>query len=206
MSSIALIGTFYNRDPARSAEGIRAQTRKPDELWLLGETWDDVERITAQDWGRKQGWVVSLPTPRDGGGRYSVIPYSRKINYALERSRADYITYLTDDSWPAPEKLERMAAVLDENPEMGVVYCGQRRNGSEYLANRIVEDAYCVIDHTQVMHRRTDDRWPEDIEKMLLGDAHFWRALHARLGPFYPVPEGILDFVEQTKDGISASW
>jgi spore maturation protein CgeD len=148
----------------------------------------------------------SLPTPRDEWGVYEVIPYSLKINYALDRTRADYVTYLTDDSLPEPGKYEAMVKALDENPEWGAVYVGQRRNGSEHRAGGIVEDAFAKLDHTQVCHRLTADRWPLNPSFMRLGDAHFWRALHVSLGAFYPIPGPILDVVTQTPEGITATW
>lgn len=87
-----------------------------------------------------------------------------------------------------------------------VVYCSQLRVYGMHEANSIVHNAYCVIDHTQVMHPLSEDRWPVRPEEadIRLGDAHFWLRLHARFGPFYPVP-GALDIIvrEEGERGIT---
>lgn len=181
MSTLALIATLYGERGRKwlpgFAQTLDKSTRQPDELYIVGET-------------------VSIP-----GG---VIPYAYEINWVLDRTRCDYIAYATDDSWPEPEKFERMVAALDEHPEWGAVYVGQRRNGSEHPADRVVEDAFCTLDHTQIMHRRSPDRWPLEWDKIKLGDAHFWRCLHATFGHFYPVVGPILDVTQQTHDGLTA--
>ncbi len=205
MSKLAVIATLYGERGAanwpRMRAALAAQTRRPDELWIMAE---------AVPFGVFEGFnVIHLPTPRDANGRYAEIPYSRKINHVLDdiarRTSDMYIAYLTDDSLPHPEKYERMARALDEHPEWGAVWCGQRRNGTDCPANAVMDDAHCKVDHTQVMHRLTADRWPLDVRLIKLGDAEFWRALHRSLGAFYPV-EGILDETTQTRDGISATY
>lgn len=198
-SRLAVIAPLYGQRAAGNLPRIRAalaaQTRPPDEVWWMVE---DVPGFPL----RKNRWNV--PTPRDGD-RYAVIPYSFKQNFALDRTDADYIAYLTDDSWPAPEKYERMVRALDENPEWGAVYCSQEyAEGQVRVAGDVMYDAHCRVDHTQVMHRRTADRWPLEMGDLMLGDALFWRRLHASLGPFYPVIE-VLDYVRQTREGISGA-
>lgn len=207
MTTLAVILTAYGARGAAAlpelAAALAAQTQVPDELWVLTE--DIPTHVVArQAWLARSVWLQDLPTPRGLDGRYAVIPYSAKINHALDRTAADYVAYLTDDSRPAPDKYRSMARVLDSG--VGVVYCGQQRNGAAYPADTLVGDAYCVLDHTQVMHRRSDDRWPVELDHMRLGDAVFWRRLHARFGPFHPVPGDLLDVTDQTPDGISASW
>lgn len=191
---VAAIITAYGERGKRNIDKITAallaQTRTVDQVWLVTED---------------MGLGIDLPTPRGEDGRYAVVPYAYKTNYALDRCDADYVFYVTDDSLPDPRKVEVMAGALDEHPDWGAVYCGQVRNGHTYDARETMHDAYCRVDHTQVMHRLTDDRWSLDMRDMRLGDAVFWRKLHASLGPFYPVPE-ILDYVEQTQEGISATW
>lgn len=206
LSRIAVIATFYGprgaaaTRPSRAA--LRAQTRPPDETWVLVEDVPREDRLLGRWAGSTHHRLI--PTPRNERGDYAVIPYSHKINVALDRTDCDYIVYLTDDSLPHPDKLRIMADALDANPEWGAVYCGQDRNGTGNPAHDPRSDAYCVLDHTQVMHRLTADRWPTDISLMRLGDANFWRALHASIGVFYPVAgELLLDVVRQTPEGIS---
>ena len=210
MSRLAVIATLYGQrsidNAPRIAAALREQTLIPDELWLMYEGdagWEAAADIAG--WVIESGpypHIIEVATPRDENGHYTEIPYSRKANRALDQTEADYIVYLTDDSWPAPEKYERMVAALDENPEWGAVYCSQDFGGIR-TADLLMTDAHCRVDHTQVMHRLTADRWPTEIADIMVGDAIFWRRLHASLGPFWPINE-VLDFVRQTNDGISA--
>jgi hypothetical protein len=204
---LAVIGTFYRRPDIVPviAECIRAQTRKPDSLWLLWEERSDAEALYAADWGME---VRVLPfgifIPRDVGGRPLVVPPSAAINVALDLTDADCIAYLTDDSFPAPTKYERMVEALADH---GAVYCSQRYGyaGSWHgtrNADREQGSPFCVVDHTQVAHRRSDDRWPTDLQWMPYSDGEFFRRLVARFGPLYPIPE-VLDETMQQPDGIS---
>lgn len=204
MSRLAVVGTFYRRHENTDALVQRLVCdSRISEAWLVCEDrWDALGIDKALARWSPYGTIpevhrVTLPTPRTDDGGYAVIPYSHKINYALDRTRADYVVYLDNGSMPHPEKYRRMAAALDEHPEWGAVYCGQRRTGyapAEAHASGVVADAYCRLNYTQVMHRRTDDRWTLDMAHADpdLADALFWRSLHASLGPFYPVAEGVL--------------
>lgn len=201
---VAAIATFYGRPELveRVAAAIRAQTRPPDELWLMYEGGVG-ETLAVTDFGVTP-FLLEIPTPRTTTGRYAVIPYSLKINRALDASGCDYIVYVTDDSIADPRKFEVMARALDEHPDYGAVYCSQEHEGGTRAADRPIDDAYCIVDHTQVMHRRTLDRWSLDVRHIRLGDATFWRALHGSLGPFQPIAE-ILDTTRPTGSGITAT-
>jgi hypothetical protein len=199
VSRLAVIGTFYRRyeNTYPLSLAINLSTRLPDELWLMAEEVFDADHLAMQEWLVNDEHRVLLPTPRVQGGRYAVIPYSHKINYALDRTTADYVVYLDNGSMPHRDKYRLMAAALDEHPEWGAVYCGQRRTGYAPVdahADGVVADAYCRLNYTQVMHRRTDDRWTLDMRHADpdLADALFWRSLHASLGAFYPVAPGLL--------------
>lgn len=204
--SLAVIVTAYGERGAdnlpRLREAIRASTREPDETWVLVERIPQGRRLLGKWAGKTRHRIID--TPRHEDGTYALVPYSLKQNYALDRTECDYIAYATDDSWPSPEKYAAMAAYLDSYPEVGAVYCTQDYGGVTRVADLLMSDAHCKVDHTQVMHRRTADRWPEEIEHLTLGDAVFWRRLHESLGPFYPLGPDVMDYVQQTPDGISA--
>lgn len=196
--TVGVIGTFYGRHDRTQLlvdRLYRESSRKPDEAWLMAEGLDDHAELTkaAKSLGRyTRGLrVVHYPTPRSDNGSYGVIPYSNKINMALDHLSTDLVVYLDNGSMPHPDKLAVMAKALEDNPEWGAVYCGQLRTGfAEMLSATAgpVEDAYCNLNYTQVMHRRTDDRWPTDMVHADpdLADALFWRKLHASLGDFHP--------------------
>lgn len=171
-------------------------TRKPDEVWLMCEGEDDVAAVRrAEDELVELGvlepseivaHVVYCPTLE------RVIPYSNKINVALDKTDADAIVYVDNGSMPSPYKFEIMAGALEANPEWGAVYVTQERTGFQptvFEAVDVVFDAYCVLNFTQVMHRKTADRWTLDLAwaDPDVADAMFWRDLHRSLGPFHPV-------------------
>jgi hypothetical protein len=211
-AALVVIGTFYNR-PSRIpmlARALREQTRQPDICVLIGETAADAAALAKESWPGET-LIAILPTPIEND-RYLVLPYSRKINAALDlvSGCADLVTYVTDDSLPAREKYERMEREIYESGA-GVVYCTQDRGGGNLMwASEIIRDAWCVVDHTQVMHRFSPRvRWPVLPEEadIRLGDAWFWRRLHAEFGSFYPVrSEEPLDIIvrDPGEPGITA--
>jgi hypothetical protein len=200
---LAVIGTFYGRPENTFALMHRLfvdGTRKPDEAWLMCETADDRDNIFAAfqelydlellDGIPDECNVLHYPTPLDAG-RYAVIPYSNKINAALDATQADLIVYLDNGSMPGPDKYRVMAEALEKHPEWGAVFCTQQRTGfspTTHVADGIVTDGYCAVNYTQVMHRLTTDRWELDMRHANpdLADALFWRALHRSLGDFHP--------------------
>lgn len=209
---LTVIGTFFQRYenslPLLKRLYVDA-TRKPDECLLMCETLDDVAAIRE---GYRALYELELldtvpagmdvrlcPTPRRPGGGYEVIPYAWKINEALNMASGDAIVYLDNNSDPKPGKYAAMLSALEQHPEWGAVYCTQRRTGhtaETFVADGPVEDAFCALNYTQVMHRPTADRWPLDLglADPDLADGVFWRSLHRTLGPFHPAggPE-ILD-------------
>jgi hypothetical protein len=201
---LAVIGTFYGRHENTFPLMHRLfvdGSRPADEVWLIGETLEDVEviddaldelyNLEALENYPETLRLMHLKTPMIDG-KYAVIPYSHKINYALDRTKADVIVYLDNGSMPGPEKYKTMIEGLEEHPEWGAVYCTQKRTGYQptiRFANDPVEDAYCDLNYTQVMHRLTEDRWSLDMRDADpdLADGLFWRALHKSLGAFHPV-------------------
>ena len=197
---LAVIGTFHGKfaESTRAIERVLYESsRVPDEFWVLCEDAEDASnaRLAVNAGNTKTKIILqTLPTPRQSeGGPYTFIPYSCKINYALDRTKADIICHLDNGSLPHKWKFDLMAGVLESYPSYGAVYCTQKRTGfREEIshAEEIVPDAYCRLNYTQVMHRRTDDRWTLDMRYANpdLADAMYWRELHKTLGSFYPVP------------------
>ncbi len=157
----------------------------------LVDAYDALYELEVVDSWPKWAEVVHLPTPKMNG-EYIRIPYSHKINSILMDTQCDLICYLDNGSMPAPEKYKVMAEALEQNPSWGAVYCTQHRTGFNEVtsfAHQPVSDAYCALNYTQVMHRRTLDLWTEDMDfaNPDLADAMFWRDLHESLGDFWPV-------------------
>lgn len=206
--TFAVIGTFYGRHPRTLPLLKRVlveSTFKPDEFWIMCETQQDADVAAAALEPLWPGGVVVqvLETPRAANGRYAEIPYSRKINYALDRTACDVVCYLDNGSTPHPEKYRVMVQELERNPIGAGVYVTQHRTGyldEIHYADRPIANGYGQVNYTQVMHFLTDDRWTLDMAYANpdLADAVFWGDLNRRGGPFYPaaldgVPAHVLD-------------
>ena len=108
MSKLAVIGTFYKRHENTEALFKRVlfeSTRTPDEFYVMCEGEDDVKEAekALDEWDNwfTETIVWHAPTPYNSAGTYAVIPYSNKINLALNTTTADYIVCLLYTS-PSP--------------------------------------------------------------------------------------------------------
>ncbi len=92
----------------------------------LGQTHPDVEVIVVDD-----GSTDSTP---DIIARYSEVDNFKLIrqantglsgarNRGFEEATGDYVCFLDSDDYFTNDKVEKQAAVLDENPDLGLVYC-----------------------------------------------------------------------------------
>lgn len=200
---LAVVGTFFGRhsNTFPILRRLLECTRIPDECWLMCETemdaavvyeaYHELYELEVVDAMPEWLHVQVLPSP-SVDGVYAVIPYSNKINWALDKTEADAVVYLDNNSMPSAEKYDVMLSALEARPEWGAVYCTQKRTGFQptvAVADALVVDGYCAVNYTQVMHRVTADRWTLDMANADpdLADALFWRSLHSSLGPFWPV-------------------
>jgi spore maturation protein CgeD len=213
VSSLAVIFTAFNRPWALDsiAHALANQTLFPVTILAPCEREEDASAVASKlFFSSLDLWMLEPPK--------SVNALGYVINDALDYTDADYITYLTDDSLPHPDKYRLMAQALDENPDWGAVYCSQdygsvespeawlaaagRYDGSRRTAREPTSDPFTRVDHTQVMHRRCEARWPISYDDRKLSDAHFFKALVEEVGPIYPVPD-VLDWTRQLPDGLS---
>lgn len=186
---LALIGTFYKRYP-ESQECIKRvleSSRIPDDIWIMVEDEEDADNILKIT---DKVEVFIIPTPRDENGKYAIIPYSYKINWALDRLKADAYCYLDNGSLPHKDKYKLMEETLESNPDYRAVYCTQHRTGFQDFIHEAIDpipEPYAKVNYTQVMHRPTKMRWPEHLQwadPNDLADAVFWESLNCT---FYPV-------------------
>lgn len=182
-------------------------TIQPSQFFLVCETDEDVlvverglfDLIDLDLLTRVPDSVVinHLPTPV-WNGAYKVIPYSHKINWALDRVDADAVVYLDNGSMPAPEKYEVMLAGMADHD---AVYVRQRYTGFSNGVRGLdgpIGNPKGRLNFTQVMHTPGPERWTLDMKwaDPDWADGIFFKDLAERTGPFHPVgdPDVDLDF------------
>ena len=177
---------------------LQESTRPPDELWVVCEDANDllaVDRALYELDGQWSGTDVKasiLATPTTDG-KYQVIPYSNKINWALGRHGCDAVCYLDNGSMPAVDKYRIMLAELEADPDVGVVYCTQERVGYRvevHYASKEITNGAGQINFSAFMHRATQDRWTIDMQyatPLDVADAMFLSDLSVSLGSCWPV-------------------
>ena len=205
--AVSVLLTTYNRPKylRQAVESVFAQTFRDYELLILDDNSTD---------GLQAGYLASIwnvprvriikddVSPED---RAATTRYAAMINIGLNLARGRHITYLCDDDWYAPRRLEVMSAMLDADPDLGVVYARQGVTDEAGTVawvrcfEPVVADAYCRVDHSSVMHTAEAGEkaggWDESAEHWRIGDAVFWRRLHAAGYSFHLAPgDEPLDF------------
>ncbi len=120
MPTVSVIIPTYNRACflCETLESVLAQTYQDFEILVVDDgSTDDTEAVLAPYMSRIRYFKQENAGP--------AIARNRGIFY----SKGEYVAFLdSDDLWYA-EKLEKQVKILDENPEIGVVYtdcyCGQ---------------------------------------------------------------------------------
>ncbi|WP_179295386.1 glycosyltransferase family 2 protein [Bacillus sp. FJAT-45350] len=209
--TVSIILTSYNKPNliGKAIKSVLQQTFSNWELFIMDDNsnQETIEVITS-----------CLNDPRikysnsyiEHEERHKTTRYATLINQAIERSRAKYVTYLTDDSMFFSERLQIMVSDLEANPHKQVVYSEQEIKRidstghvlSSYTTRTkgILKQASNIVDHCSVMHTRKIAElvykkycsyWNDDPSYWHNGDAAFWARLN-EFSPFYPIPT-ILD-------------
>jgi glycosyltransferase involved in cell wall biosynthesis len=111
-----IIPTYYRNDLLPEAiESVGNQDYDPVELIVV----DDSGEGHAEPVLERYGEVIDEAIVRDENGGWQAA-----YTYGIEASTGDYIQFLDDDDYLLEGKLRKTAAVLQENPEVGVSYCG----------------------------------------------------------------------------------
>ena len=215
--AVSVLLTSYNRPQwlPWAVESVLAQTMTDWELIILDDSSADlaVAEYLQGLWAHPQVVIYKArvaEADRAGACRYAV-----NCNTGLKLATGRYVTYLCDDDWYAPQRLEIMAATLDADPSIGVVYGPQAVTDEAGNVTRIrdfgpvVDDAYCLVDHSSVMHTAEAGvkagGWDESADHWRIGDAVFWRRLHAAGYRFHRAGDAdtALDFHRSHANGVN---
>ena len=207
MTAVSVLLTSYTRPEylPQAVESVLAQTMTDWELLILDDCSTDpgVTEYLNGIWHHPQVIIYKSAIREDQ--RAATCRYAVQANTGLKLATGRHITYLCDDDWYAPDRLKIMSGMLDLHPHLGVVYARQALTDEwgtvtgERPSEPVMADAYCRVDHSSVMHTAEAGTkaggWDESAVHWRIGDAVFWRRLHAAGYSFHLAPsDGPLDF------------
>lgn len=147
-----VVPTYFRNEQLREAvESVRAQT------------YDSLELVVVDDSGGAHARGV---VDRFDDVQYVALDANRGANHArtvgIDRAGGEYVHLLDDDDRMFERKIERQVAVIEENDDVGVVYCGIEKTGGS--VSLPAPDA-----HGDVLERAlTFDMWPCMTSTMLV--------------------------------------
>lgn len=205
MPKVTVLLTSYNRPRmlGRAVDSVLAQTLADFELIVLDDNSPPGSGVHAVLAGCRDPRLWVLQSRVRDEDRARTTRYAVMINRGLGAAEGEYVTYLCDDDYYRPPRLQVLAAALDANPAWPVVYGPQlivNADGTHLgvrPANVVLDDAAYLVDHCSVMHRRAlaaqVGGWDTDPEGRAVGDARFWRRLNQAGHKFYPAGGEPLD-------------
>ena len=175
---------------------------------VRGQDYKDLEIVLVVDIG--EGGEKFAGVPRDIGKNSDTLVWAGKpgtkrigvlANEGLDYSKGEYVTYLCDDDLFLPGKLSRMMAEIDKGADWVVDRVRWCRSDGHRMAQRLLgcymynppyEDGHNELvealspsgvnwmAHDCSLHKKTEDRWPTDIEHHTPVDWQFWCSLWRR--------------------------
>ena len=200
MPKVSVVMSCYNHAKflKQAIDSVVSQTLEDWELLVMDDNSDDpkVKEILDSYTDERIKVYVSDVTDEE---RYEAARYAVLINKAVfTMATGEYITYLVDDDYYYPQRLEAMSRFLDDNPTIEVCYSAQDvvdEDGHKRGVRKFDEPlskAWDAVDHNSVMHRKDlffeVGGWPEGRNLWGGADAIFFKKINDRGIMFYPVP------------------
>jgi glycosyltransferase involved in cell wall biosynthesis len=111
-----VIPTYYRNDRLqRAIESVRSQSYDPIRITVV----DGSGEAHAQPVVDSRPDVTYLPQDEDQGAHAA-------RSLGAERTNGEYVQFLDDDDVLLSGKIDKQVAILESNPDIGVVYCGRR--------------------------------------------------------------------------------
>jgi glycosyltransferase involved in cell wall biosynthesis len=116
---VSVVIAFLNAERylAEAIQSVVAQTYEDWELFLVDDGSTDGSAAVAEDYAGRDARITCLhhPDRRNFGA-------SASRNLGMRNARGEYLAYLdADDAW-LPTKLEEQVRLLDDSPDVGMVY------------------------------------------------------------------------------------
>lgn len=141
---------------------------------VLAQTYKNIEIVVVDDNDPDSEWRKTTEQRMEEFTNDSRVVYVRHDknmngsaarNTGIKASTGNIITYLDDDDWYYPEKVEKQVEYLLTHPEHHAVYCGWRRYGDE-LPNIGEGNLYrAVLSGQNIIITNSIMMWKEDTLK-----------------------------------------
>ena len=117
MKKISIVMPVYNGEKylRESIESIREQTCQNWELILVNDCSTDNSPAIMQEYEKKDSRIKVVHNSQN-----KKLPGS--LNIGFEHAAGEYFTWTSDDNRYKPRALERMAAILENDAGIGLVY------------------------------------------------------------------------------------
>lgn len=201
---ITCVLTSYNRDTLleQAIQSVLSQSFADYELFIMDDDSENPKTHAVLDKHEGKPGITIYRHKLNGTPRFSRTGYAENINRALDISSGEYITYLTCDDIYLPGRFRRMVDHLDANQTHMACYGIQRlvdMHGDRMVLRGyrnegpVVPAAACLLDHNQVMHRRScidtlgKPLWPTGPELIGMADAATWEKFRIAGMPFYRI-------------------
>ena len=118
MPKVSIILPAYNAENTidRCMESIENQTFQDWELICCDDHSEDRTLNKLMEWQKKDSRIKVLSNQTN-----QKVAYTR--NKCMQIAQGEYIAFIDDDDYCAPDRLEKQVAFLDQNPEYSFVGC-----------------------------------------------------------------------------------
>lgn len=213
MPKVSVIITTYNRPEFLDAAvaSVKLQTFKDWELLIMDDNSDVLAQRELLAEFRQEDKIRVFDSNVQPEDRKKTTRYATLINWALKEAKGEYVTYLCDDDFYFPDRLQKMVEFLDSRPDVSVCFGPQKlmqKNADGTLTDfptsirdngEIISQANCQVDHSSVMMRKSlvDDPnvgyWDDDPGWWGSADGVYWEKLNKAGYSFYRVGTEPLD-------------
>lgn len=125
-------------------ESIRSQSLSDFELILIDDGSKDETAEIITDYAKHDGRIKAFCFGDNKG------PYVRR-NFAIERSRADYIVIHDDDDIMAPDKLEKLYNAVSSEDRLGVVGSYYKSFYEEYKSSKLCGNTIVPLENEEIL-------------------------------------------------------
>ncbi|MEI6701913.1 MAG: glycosyltransferase [Deltaproteobacteria bacterium] len=207
MTNVTIIVSLFNkcRFISETIQSVRAQTFKNWSLYIVDNGSTDGGDCVAKDHESEDARVRLLSyTDTKGPGATR--------NFGLRYALGEWVLFLDADDLIEPDHLTNLLACAKENPEAPIIAGHWQEFTDEHPEMRILRQPFCIGQdnaflksaciafapwavHAVIVRRdilREKFCWPEDLDRQLGEDIHFWFRLVMNFPVAYSQSQGAL--------------